>query len=227
LNGIFLWFILSGFYHFGTNEPVPANTESPHHTVSVKFKSRTIVIKVRLPRISDKHINLWPTNSEFYLDTFKSTKKYLLKFPYPQNIQVNADQADVKFMGEYLTVSFPITQIRDNFNDKIIRKKGYKPEGSEEKPKKKKKPTTVSDKNAMLSLVDSISDVEDKKIQQKLQKERAKTKFFEEKEKKNAAKKRKREELKSKSLKEIKQTQKGKQQPQKKNSKSKQKKAKK
>jgi len=149
-------------------------------------------------------INLWPTNTEFYLDTFKFSKKYLLRFKYPQDIEVNASEAEPVFKGDYLTVTFPILQIRDNFNDKVIRKKGYQAENSDRKSNHKKKTNAPTDNTVALSLVDSINDKEDKTREQKLQKEKEKYAYFAEKEKQKELKKRKREQLRNKSLQEIK-----------------------
>jgi len=195
------------------SQPVPPNTETPNHSFRIRFKSRHIIIRVRLPLVPDKFVNLWPTNTEFYLDTFKYTKKYLLRFPYPRQIQVNADEAQVEFVGEYLTVTLPILQIRDDFNNKILRKKGYKPEGkskekSDSKKKKKKQKTTADDgsidKKAMLSLVESINDAEDQKLEAKLQKEKERVNFIQQRIQEKQERKRKRQELRSKSLEELK-----------------------
>jgi len=204
----------------GESTDLPSNTETPPHSIKVRFKLRKLEIVARLQRIPAHTINLVPTMTEFYLDTFKYTKKYYLWFKYPQNIKVDADDCEVVFEGDYLKVVLPIIEIKDYATGKMMRKKGYKDqeESSDKKSQKKKSKRKLSssnpkdkeqpnskkekqhDNSATLDMIENINKVEDEKRQIKLQKENARNAHFEEKEKEKEQRKRKRQKLREKSI---------------------------
>jgi len=93
---------------------VPTNVEVPPHSVKIRFVLKRLEISVHLLRtLPDKLINLNPTDIEFFLDTFKFTKKYYLRFKYPQGIKVDAEKAQAEFLYGILKVTFPIVEIID------------------------------------------------------------------------------------------------------------------
>jgi len=173
---------------------------------------------VRLQKIPAHTINLVPTTTEFYLDTFKYSKKYHLSFKYPQDIRVDADDCEVVFEGGFLKITLPIIEIKDYATGKMIRKKGlrsqlHKQESLEIKKNKKKtkrqsakvaeQPNSQNEKRdnlATLELIENINKDEDKKREIKLQKENSRNSYFEAKEKAKEQRKRKRQKLREKSL---------------------------
>jgi len=160
---------------------LPRNVESPPHSIKVRFKLKKLEIVVRLQKIPAHTINLVPTTTEFYLDTFKYSKKYHLSFKYPQDIRVDADDCEVVFEGGFLKITLPIIEIKDYATGKMIRKKGlrsqlHKQESLEIKDNKKKtkrqsakvaeQPNSQNEKRdnlATLELIENINKDEDKK----------------------------------------------------------------
>jgi len=67
-------------------------------------------VQVTLHRIPEHLINFSPTATHFYLDTLKYSKKYVLRFPYPNGIRVQAMNDSVATI-EYgiLTAELPVT----------------------------------------------------------------------------------------------------------------------
>jgi hypothetical protein len=183
-------------------EPVPPNAVMPQYSIKRTYKNRKIRIKVRLQRVPDTAINLWPTPHEFYLDTFKYSTKYLLRFPYPFQIEVNVEKAKVDYIADYLHVEMPILFIRDPAaGDKLKRRKGTP--SSRPQERKRKFGRIEEDYSGQLSMVDQINDVEDKKRTVKEQKDYDRKVFIETKRERKVEKKRKKGYIKRKTLKEI------------------------
>jgi len=177
----------------------PENTTRPPCTVRVRFKKKLILINVVLHKIPESKINLVPTDDFFYLDTLGFSKKFWLKFRYPQDIKVHAERCVAEMDHGVLKMSFPVFQIRDNENGKLIRKKRKAEDtNDEEKIVKKQKnlPSNREDEvNMQLKLVDEINKVENEKIKNKLEKEQQKLKVVEERRKKGDEKKEKKKKI--------------------------------
>jgi len=108
-----------------TIEPLspPEGSTVPRFSTKIHFNRRLFVVKVILQKIPMSCLQLEATDDTFELDSRKFTKKYFLKFPYPQNIRVNAAEGKPVFDGNELTCTFPITQIFDRETGKLLRKK--------------------------------------------------------------------------------------------------------
>jgi len=68
----------------------------PQHSIRILHRRGVIRVFVHLHRISEKLINYSPTRDYFYLDTFRHTKKFLLKFNYPYNIRVDTTDLEAE-----------------------------------------------------------------------------------------------------------------------------------
>uniref|UniRef100_A0A6B2LEG5 SHSP domain-containing protein n=1 Tax=Arcella intermedia TaxID=1963864 RepID=A0A6B2LEG5_9EUKA len=186
---------------------IPSNVTTPPHSQKVRFVLKRFEVKIRLPKISPKSINLAPTDTEFYMDTFKHTKKYMLRFPYPQNIKVNSQNVEATMEGEFLVVHLPIVEILDKMTGKKLRKKenagsatqpqakkpalkrkassGPATAAEQPKPKKQKQEGTVGQKKntQQLELIEQINKEQDEKRKERLEKEAQKYLFFDTKKK--------------------------------------------
>eukprot|EP01127_Copromyxa_protea_P018369 TRINITY_DN5770_c0_g1_i1.p1 TRINITY_DN5770_c0_g1~~TRINITY_DN5770_c0_g1_i1.p1 ORF type:complete len:302 (+),score=101.90 TRINITY_DN5770_c0_g1_i1:30-908(+) len=211
--------------------------EVPRFNTKIHFHSRRFVVNVVLHKIPDNCIGLEPTDDQFYMHTKKFTKKYSLKFDYPQNMKVDAEACTAEFNGSTLTCTFPITQIMDKETGKTLRKKQKtsseqtpaqapvvteKPK-TKAAPKKKKQPaaqgnTATEEKSKTLELIEEVAAKVDQTQKRKVENEKAKEKFFQEKSQKAQEKKEKKIEQrqnaiqKAKSLKDKEQTEQKKQQ---------------
>jgi hypothetical protein len=103
-------------------EEQPENALTPSYHVRVRYQKRIIFINVTLHKIPEHKINLNPTEQYFYLDTLSYSKRYWLKFPYPKDILVDAGKGTASMEHGTLKCTFPIIQIRDEMNGKLIKK---------------------------------------------------------------------------------------------------------
>lgn len=123
-----------------TQIDVPPNAEVPAHSVKVRFKLKRIEVSVHLLRTMPVNaISLNPSASEFYMDTFKHTKKYYLRcvrkrseqqheifdltptrFKYPQGVKVDAEKAEAELLYGILKVTIPVTEIIDKLTGKKV-----------------------------------------------------------------------------------------------------------
>jgi hypothetical protein len=62
------------------SDNVPQNAIAPPHSLRIRYKSRKLVVRVTLHKIPEKCLKFEPTKTNFYLDTFKFTKKYYLQY---------------------------------------------------------------------------------------------------------------------------------------------------
>eukprot|EP01125_Pyxidicula_operculata_P003774 TRINITY_DN1507_c0_g2_i1.p1 TRINITY_DN1507_c0_g2~~TRINITY_DN1507_c0_g2_i1.p1 ORF type:complete len:335 (-),score=134.93 TRINITY_DN1507_c0_g2_i1:312-1316(-) len=199
---------------------LPENRVEPAHSLKIRFKLRKLIIRIHLHRVPDTAINVFATEKEFTLDTFKFTKKFYLKLQYPRNIQVDPNNSETTFEHGILQITFPITQIKDNETGQVIRKKGAKRQKTESTQPSSTAPGVPSapvgksfaDKDKELSLIDTINDVEDEKRQKKIDHQLSKEQFLQQKEQDKQNKKQKKEKLRQKAIQEVKETNKDKEQ---------------
>eukprot|EP01130_Rhizamoeba_saxonica_P006372 TRINITY_DN2542_c0_g1_i1.p1 TRINITY_DN2542_c0_g1~~TRINITY_DN2542_c0_g1_i1.p1 ORF type:complete len:250 (-),score=73.89 TRINITY_DN2542_c0_g1_i1:241-990(-) len=154
------------------------NTLEPNYGCTIRFIKRVLIVNVTLHKIPPKFVNLDPTETEFYLDTLGFSKKYKLRFSYPQDIQVDVDESEAELEYGILKVTFPITQIRDKKSGKLLRKKRRKRKAAADDNSPAKKPKTELNMERQLEIISEINSEQNKKIEESLQKEAEKNAYL-------------------------------------------------
>jgi hypothetical protein len=83
-------------------------TEVPNHGMKISMRKGMVRVHVDLHHISPKVINFKPTRTRFHLDTLRHSKKYLVDFEFPDNIQVDALAATANLEHGVLIAMLPI-----------------------------------------------------------------------------------------------------------------------
>lgn len=89
----------------GTNEP---KTLEPPHNLHLARKKNVVKCRIDLYKVPPKCVNFDPTRTHLYVDTLKFTKKYLLKVPYPEGVEVDPTDVEAVFDSGVITCELPI-----------------------------------------------------------------------------------------------------------------------
>jgi len=79
----------------------------PPHNVHLNRRKNVVKCRIDLYKVPPKCVNFDPTRTHLYVDTLKFTKKYRLKVPYPEGVEVNPD-VEALFDSGVITVELPI-----------------------------------------------------------------------------------------------------------------------
>jgi len=82
----------------------------PNHNIHLARKTSLVKCKVDLYRVPPQYVNFDPKPTYFYVDTLKWSKKFVLKKPYPEGVEVDPTDVEGIFDSGVLTCSLPITR---------------------------------------------------------------------------------------------------------------------
>lgn len=112
-------------------------TQTPPHNLHLNRFQNVVKCIITLHHIPDQCIKFEPTSTHVYLDTFKFSKKFLLRVPYPEEVEVDPENVEATLENGVLKCDFPITKDphKPKNYDKVIQRR-YKLDSMDNKTRK-------------------------------------------------------------------------------------------